>query len=112
MINIAFDVDGTLIGLGQGLYPEPRWEVINMLILLSSTAGCRITVWSGAGEEWASTIVNRFGIKKYVSIISEKPRITKDYIPLVDIAFDDEAVQFGKVNIRIPCLDVLSPRDL
>lgn len=100
MSTIAFDVDGTLITFDD----QPRREIINMLIALSS-AGNEITVWSGGGKEYASVWVRRLFLDRFVTHIDEKPlHAAKEGLgPFVDIAFDDEAVDLGKINVRLPC---------
>lgn len=101
-MTVAFDVDGTLITFDD----QPRRDVMDTLILLSSVCGCEITVWSGGGKEYADVWVRRLFLQRYMTNISEKPiHLSKEGEgPFVDIAFDDEVVTFGKVNIRVPCL--------
>lgn len=88
---IAFDVDGTLIDLND----KPRRNILDMLKFLSSNN--KIIVWSGGGKLYAEMIVRRLGLEKYIFSCCSK--IGNDFIP--DIAFDDELVNLGKVNIKV-----------
>lgn len=96
MKTIAFDVDGTLIRSDE----SPRWDIIAMLKTLQlSGGGNRIIVWSGGGKDYADLWVRRLFLKEYVDEIRSKP-MGEDY-KKPDIAFDDEEVDLGIVNIRV-----------
>ena len=91
---IAFDCDGTLVGITQE--EIPRWDVIDMLRLLSEKH--TVIVWSGGGKEWAERHVRRLHIETYVNACHSK---TSAKELDVDLCFDDEITELAKVNIRI-----------
>lgn len=65
---ICFDVDGCLIDE----LDRPRYEVINLLITLSSYAD--IIIWSGGGHDYATRWVERLGLWPYVKTTMAKDR--------------------------------------
>ena len=101
-MKIAFDVDGTLITLSND---RPRWDVIDMLRTLKK-CGHTITVWSGGGKDYADMWVRRLFLEDAVDEICGKPLIAplvdgKERVHFCDIAFDDEQVLLGKINVRV-----------
>ena len=89
-IKIAFDIDGTLIDI---VGDSPRYDIINMLLNFSkSTYNTEIYIWSGGGLDYAERWKYKLGLPGKV--------IEKGSIP-VDIAFNDELVTLGKVNIQV-----------
>jgi len=92
--RVVFDVDGTLINFDD----TPRFFIIKMLIDMH-TLGCIIDVHSGGGEDYAMQWVRKLGLTEYVNdIFCKGPTLEK---PGYDIAFDDEHVKYGKVNIKV-----------
>lgn len=101
--TVAFDVDGTLITLED----QPRWGVIETLRFFERLPMVRVIVWSGGDESYARMWGRRLFLPPLVTYM-DKPklirwdekseRVTE---PLVDIAFDDLDVNYGKVNIRV-----------
>jgi hydroxymethylpyrimidine pyrophosphatase-like HAD family hydrolase len=85
---VAFDVDGTLIHIQND---TPRYGVIDIFKKFEEL-GCDMVVWSGGGIDYARHWCQKLGLD---AMIEAKGDI------LVDIAFDDEEVKFGKVNIRV-----------
>lgn len=100
-MRIAFDVDGCLIRQEPGEPDAPRWDVLAMLRTLHA-CGHDIIVWSGGGREYAEVWARRLFIADQVECM-EKPvhRAKEGEGPFVDVAFDDEEVTFGKVNVRV-----------
>jgi len=106
-VIVAFDVDGTLIrntnpNRVHGV-PEnddvPNVEVINLLMLLSKFKNIKIVVWSGGGEQYAQTWVNRLSLNKYVWKVTGK---VGAQIPKPDIAIDDiQACKLGVLNLIV-----------
>ena len=102
---IAFDVDGTLVTYQD----EPRWDVLDMLRLLSKKH--TIISWSGGGKDYAEMWVRKLHIEKYISSCHTKPirDITQNYfydgaeegIDKPDVCFDDEIVDLATINIQI-----------
>lgn len=90
---VAFDVDGTLINFDN----TPNYKVIDILRWFKSN-GDRIIVWSGGGVDYANSWVRRLGLEVYATMIKSKRLAEQEG---VDIAFDDEFVELGKVNIKI-----------
>lgn len=93
--NIAFDVDGTLIHQVGELSDTPRYEIISILNFFVNN-GCNVFVWSGGGIDYAERWVSKLGLTNKVIVI-EKGRIGLR----IDIAFDDEDVKLGIVNIKV-----------
>lgn len=94
--RIAFDLDGTIIDIGD----KPRYSIINLLIALSALPSTYITVWSGGGYEYARHWVEKLGLGEYVSDICAKHQPNN-----IDIAFDDMAeedvTQLAKVAVLV-----------
>jgi predicted HAD superfamily phosphohydrolase YqeG len=101
--TIAFDVDDTLIKYEDGK-ERPNRELIQVLVYLYAM-GNKIIVWSGGGKDYAEMWTRRLFIDHIVTC-QEKPLlgIGKDGDELgptvVDIAFDDQVVHYGKVNLK------------
>jgi len=94
---VAFDVDGTLIGQTVEDGDHPLYENIQLFLLLQR-AGCEMVIWSGGGSDYASHWADKLGLKAETMAKGEcRP----------DIAFDDEEVKLGKVNIRLARKDVI-----
>jgi phosphoglycolate phosphatase-like HAD superfamily hydrolase len=94
MTTVAFDVDGTLIGASD----DRALEDIRTLLITLKRLGCRIVVWSGSGAGYAEMVARRIHIDHWVDVYRHK----SDQLFRPDIAFDDEDVKLGLVNIRIP----------
>ena len=93
MIKIAFDVDGTLIKQNRDGLDIPHYKVIYLLRLLREILDVdSIYIWSGSGFDYAKRWKEKLDLPGHV--------IVKGSIP-VDIAFDDEEVNLGKVNIKV-----------
>jgi len=88
MTTIAFDVDGTLIGLQRDI---PRYKIIQLFLTFESL-GYEMYIWSGGGLDYAEHWSEKLGLK--AKIVAKG-----SFIP--DIAFDDEEVKLGKVNIKV-----------
>lgn len=87
--SIGFDVDGTLISF-EG---KPNYEVID-LFLKFQKMGCLMVVASGGGKDYAKCRCNYLGITP--NVITNKRDLNT-----VDVWFDDEVTNIGKVNIQI-----------
>jgi len=94
-LDIAFDVDGTLIDTDGFM----NVGIVNLLILLRGMKNTRITVWSGGGEDYARHHCERLGIGKYVH--RYKGKIDRgDFVP--DIAIDDiQDTALGMINLIV-----------
>jgi len=86
-MNIAFDVDGTLITFQD----TPRYEIIQLFHTLSNL-GNRMIIWSGGGVDYATRWAEKLGLK---ADIYDKGQY------FVDIAFDDEDVKLGTINLKV-----------
>ena len=87
-LSVAFDVDGTLIGLDD---MRPKYPVINLFRTFEAV-GCTMYIWSAGGLDYATMVAARLGLRaKIVQKGSFRP----------DIAVDDHAVTLGVVNMRI-----------
>lgn len=94
-MTIAFDVDGTLITFAE----EPRWEVIQMVRILSKNN--KIIIWSGAGKAYAEEWMERLFLNKYIKSCERKPFPDEGINKNIDLCFDDEEVKLAKFNIKI-----------
>jgi phosphoserine phosphatase len=95
----CFDVDDTLVLWGEDakLNTSDRVEIMNPhtsetvslvphrmhinLLKEHFSRGYYVIVWSQAGYEWASTVVNALGLAEYVSCIMTKPTKYVDDLP-------------------------------
>lgn len=89
---ICFDVDGTLITFDE----KPKWIVIDILRQFYAL-GVTIYVHSGGGQDYAEHWVRRLCIGEFVTGAYCKGDVPEQ----IDVAFDDEPVTFGKVNIQV-----------
>lgn len=87
---VAFDVDSCLITYND----LPNYSVIGLYRSLQKL-GCTMVVWSGGGEEYAKHWAEKLGL--FPDIVACK--FDNKLEP--DIAFDDEKIQLGKVNILV-----------
>jgi hypothetical protein len=98
MTKIAFDVDGTLIhqeGFASGPAPDtPRYEVIALFFMLQAIESNEMYIWSGGGLDYATRWAEKLGLIDYCTVVSKG-------VEEMDIVFDDEEVNLGKVNIRV-----------
>jgi len=90
---IAFDVDGTLINFDN----TPNYRVIDILRWFQQN-GDRIIIWSGGGMNYAEHWNNKLGLNADEVVFKTKESALKIN---PDIAFDDEFINLGKVNIKI-----------
>lgn len=105
-VNIAFDVDGTLID-SEG---NTNWRITELLRLLARFKNTRIIVWSGGGQSYAEMIVRKLGLEKYVDACADKNHKGQDaegkhvFDPELkpDIAIDDiQACTLGNLNLIV-----------
>lgn len=110
-IDIAFDVDGTLIKnvLAQDYLTKREFgipykydvinpDIIELLKILAKFKNTRIIVWSAGGTEYAQKIVDGLMITKYVDVISGKHEL--GFKP--DIAIDDiQDTALGLINLIV-----------
>src|SRR3990167_1902529 len=97
-MQIAWDIDDTLIipSVATGLDRDtPNYETIAILKWFQSQ-GHEIILWSGSGMDWAATWGDKLGIHPFICA-----RKGKEYVPDVDIAFDDCDVDLARVNIKV-----------
>ena len=88
-LKIAFDVDGTLIS-----GTTPRYDVIAIMEWFIDR-GYDVIIWSGGGFSYAYMWAEKLGFQDKVRVLS------KDAGEEVDIAFDDQPCELGKVNIEV-----------
>lgn len=94
-IDIAFDVDGTLIDTDGFM----NIGIVNLLILLRGFKNTRITVWSGGGADYARHHCERLGIVKHVHKYRSKLE-HEEWTP--DIAIDDiQDTAIGMINLIV-----------
>lgn len=111
-IIIAFDVDGTLITnvpadlyeqkrppIGQAYdYDTPNRDIVELLVILSRFKNVKIVVWSGGGQQYAQTWVDRLKLSKWVWKTAGK----LDGTVSPDIAIDDiHDCDLGKINLIV-----------
>jgi len=90
-LDIAFDVDGTLIHQVGVSEDTPRYDVI-ALFHFYEKLGNNMFIWSGGGVDYAERWSQKLGLKaKIIEKGSIKPHL----------AIDDMNVNLGIVNIRV-----------
>ena len=92
MVTVAFDVDGTLIKTGRDYPDVPRYDVIDILRRFQKMSDVEVFIWSGGGIPYAQHWADKLGL--YCPVVAKG-----SFQP--DIAFDDEQVLLGKVNIQV-----------
>ena len=105
-MNIAFDVDDTLIipSVVTGDRDIPNYEVIAIYRFFQEQ-GHHMIIWSGSGVDWATMWGEKLGLKpdeiriKQISYEGSIPGNIQQ--PYVDIAFDDCDVNLAKVNVKV-----------
>jgi predicted HAD superfamily phosphohydrolase YqeG len=85
-ITVAFDCDGTLIDFDTH---QPRYEMIALFHAFEA-AGCKMFIWSHAGEKHADECDVCLGLKA---------EVVKKYSFFPDIAVDDEDRGIARVVI-------------
>ena len=88
-MNICFDVDECLIKEGK-----PIESNIELLKLLSKNH--KVYMWSGNGYEYSLKIAETLRLDRIISGVLDK---YGTFIP--DIAFDNQEIKLGKVDIRL-----------
>ena len=86
MITVAFDCDGTLVDF----YTQtPRYDIVTLFHCFQKR-GCKMYIWSHAGEEHARQVRDALGLHAdIVEKLSFKP----------DIAVDDELKGIARITI-------------
>jgi hypothetical protein len=106
---VAFDVDGTLFDENG----EPRWDIVAMLRTLIPYV--RVVVWSGSGQSYAEHMGRVLFLPEevqyrqkildaqalYEQTGSVYPSFSGQAHTGIDIAFDDQDVTLGAVNIKV-----------
>lgn len=101
-MNIAFDVDGTLIDKDD----KPIQKNVELLKALAHQPNT-IIVWSGGGKQYAELWIKRLGIENKVAFVCGKLTYRQDLPHSVaqlgiDIAIDDQSgILLGKHNITV-----------
>lgn len=102
-ITIAFDVDGTLVGIDH----KPIPQNVQLLTMLGKMKNVKIVVWSGGGRDYAEMWGNRLQIPKAVKNVQyaskRAPRGEVQVIP--DITFDDQS------NVNFNCPNIVVEQD-
>jgi len=95
-VNIAFDVDGTLIvpyGTTGSSTDTPNYDVIAIFRWFQSQ-GHHMIIWSGSGTDYAKRWADKLGLQAEIRV--------KQKSADVDIAFDDmSGADLGNVNISV-----------
>jgi hypothetical protein len=94
-MKIAFDIDDTLwkVRYTPRLNQVPDYDLIQVLRWFHSN-GDEIYYWSAGGVDYCRTITAKLGLDDY-GLCVEKGSL------MPDIAFDDQSVTLGKVNVRV-----------
>lgn len=93
-LRVAFDVDGTLIHQVGLKEDTPRYDIIALFHSFEKL-GCEMFIWSGGGTDYAARWAEKLGLS--AKIVPKEA--SQGFVP--DIAFDDLAVELGKINIRV-----------
>lgn len=75
-------LSGTILKT-ENVYLVPHRKHIQKLKGYAKS-GWFVIVWSAGGGNWANEIVNKLDLKKYVNLITAKPTILFDDLPLQD----------------------------
>jgi len=95
MKKIAFDVDDTLITINSRGETVPKYITIYVLQMLHGMIqDVDIIVWSGSGADYAKRWTEKLGIDNLCRVVVKGSEE-------VDIAFDDQEVTLGKVNLQL-----------
>jgi len=100
-VRIMFDVDDTIIEWDthrhgeitekKGFITIDSGEVMMQVKPIPATIeaikkhkgqGHHVTVWTAAGSDWAERVIKALKLEKYVDIVSSKPIIYYDDLPL------------------------------
>lgn len=94
-MRIAFDIDDTVwkVLYVPRIQQIPDYDLVQVIRWFYQN-GDTIYFWSAGGIDYAQTIINKLGLDAYGVVIG-KGTIRPD------IAFDDEKVTLGKVNVRV-----------
>lgn len=88
-LTIAFDVDSTLIDHEE----RPIYKNV-MLLKRFVEDGMDVVIWSGGGVSYAERFSRKLGFEGLVRVVEKGSE-------LVDLAFDDQLVNLGKVNYEV-----------
>ncbi len=89
-MKICFDVDSCLIDKNK----KPIRANIALLKVLSKSH--KVFVWSGNGWEYALDKITNLKLNKYINGVLNKYNTFEP-----DIAFDDQEIILGKLNIKV-----------
>ena len=87
--TIAFDVDGTLIDADD----RPLYRNVDLLRRFVDD-GQDVIIWSGGGIDYAERFARKLGFEGLVRVIAKGSEE-------VDLAFDDEAINLGRINYEV-----------
>ena len=87
---VCFDVSGTLLDVDG----KPSKAIIELLKVFVKLR-CQVYIWSGAGMSVVRRLIIQLGLDGKVNVC-EKGSIKPD------LCIDDEFVQHGKANLRVP----------
>lgn len=93
-LKIAFDVDNTLIKYSLDR-DTPKYDII-MIYNFLKAQGHYMIIWSGGGKDYARMWAEKLGLNPD----EVRDKLGKKYDD-VDICFDDEEVNLGKINIKV-----------
>lgn len=88
---VAFDTDECLVDRKNNKVLKGNVALLKVL-----SKQHKVYVWSGRGWENALRVVNELKLEKYISGVSDKYGTFKP-----DLAFDDQEIDLGKVNIKV-----------
>lgn len=100
-MKIAFDIDDTLLvpsvatGFGND---TPNYDTV-ALFKWFQEQGHEMFLWSGSGNDWATTWGDKLGLQPFTVVRKEK--YVRDGVVVMDIAFDDCDVDLAKVNVKV-----------
>ena len=89
-MNICFDIDGCLIDRDKKMIEE------NVTLLKVLCKSHKVFLWSGNGWNYALTWADELGILEIICGVFNKYGTFRP-----DIAFDDQEIDLGKINIQI-----------
>lgn len=92
-MTICFDVDGCLINK-EGKLIEANYQLMYKLAEIH-----KVYIWSGNGWKYAQEKIENISSLRINEIISGYLNKYGGFIP--DVAFDDQEINLGKLNIKV-----------
>ncbi len=108
-MNIAFDIDDTLLkvivlesvaGLAVKYKQVPDIDMFNLLHWYIKN-GDNVFIWSAGGLDYTNSVMEKFFTPKdrVIALTKTENKLNGEFF--IDICYDDQEVNFAKVNVRV-----------